>query len=114
MESLEDVKSGTFLDISVPFIENSIKKAINAFENNGNLPNDGSDLKRVYFVGRTLALDIKDDFCTLKVITISYDDETFGLFDGDTRRRLLSIEALRDLRYLMDLVGIKHDDKPNL
>ena len=100
-------------NIPIEFIEKSIEISLKSFENGGIIPK-GTDLKRSYFVGQTFVLDTEDEFGISKVITINFDSEDFGLFDGDTRRRLLTLPALRNLELLMQKVGINYESKPNL
>ena len=70
-----------------------------------------SDFKQSYFVGATLCVDTVDEFGTTEVITINYSTECFGLFSGKGVRRLLSIQGLRNLKRLMELSGINHQEK---
>ena len=100
------------------FIENSIKIGIKLSEarDRGETKHIddfspyGNDLRNIYFVGQGLCLDVKDAIGTVDVITLSWDKETFGYFSGGLRR-LLSIEALRNLQKLMDLNGINYEPK---
>jgi hypothetical protein len=100
------------------FIENSIRIGIKLSEardrgenkNIDDFSTYGNDLKNIYFVGQGLCLDVKDVIGTADVITLSWDNETFGYFSGGLRR-LLSIKALKDLQKLMDLNGINYEPK---
>jgi hypothetical protein len=110
------------LDTNMEFIENSIDIGIKISEardrgetkyvNDFNGP-WGNDLTDIYFVGRGLCLDVKDDIGSQEVITLSLDTETFGYFSGG-HRRLLSIRALRKLQRLMDLNKINYQHKHTL
>jgi hypothetical protein len=62
-----------------------------------------------YFVGATFCIDLEVDK-KVKVITVCYNDETFGDFEGGNRY-LLSLKALRELKILMDSNGIKYTNK---
>jgi hypothetical protein len=104
-------------DIPMEFIENSINIGIQLSESSlkGEPKyisdiSSGNDLKRIYFAGRTLCLDTEDEFKQEMVITIVWDDESFGLFSGGPRR-LLSLNALRGMKKLMELNEINHEDK---
>jgi hypothetical protein len=70
-----------------------------------------SDFKQSYFIGATLCVDTVDEFGNTDVITIIYSTESFGLFSGKGVRRLLSIQGLRNLKRLMELNGINHQEK---
>jgi hypothetical protein len=105
-------------DIPMEFIENSISIGIKLAEasHRGERKhiNDYSpysnDLKRIYFVGAGLVLDTRDEFGQEDVITISHESECFGSFAGGPRR-LLSIDAVRNLEKLMQLCEINHTPK---
>jgi hypothetical protein len=104
-------------DIPAEFIENSIKIGIqlSEYREKGekkyiNDVSPGNDLKSIYFAGQTLCLDTRDEFGQEAVITLSWDEESFGLFSGGPRR-LLSLNALRDLDTLMKKNNINHDPK---
>ncbi len=62
-----------------------------------------------YFMGRTLVIDYLIDN-KLRCITLSWETETVGLFDGGTRR-LLSLQSLRLLRLAMQDTDIRFADK---
>ncbi len=62
-------------------------------------------IKRIYFVGRTLFLDIDND-----CITLCHADEDFGLFSGGVRR-LMDIETITLMEKLMVLCEVNHDKK---
>jgi hypothetical protein len=102
------------LETPMEFIENSILLASEAFKQENLLidKTHGSDLQRAYFIGRTLCLDVEDEFGIGGVITINHSNESFGYFSGGLRR-LLSIEACRRLESLMTQVGINHAPKWN-
>ena len=104
----------SILETPMEFIEKSIELASEAFNQKNLLINKsyGSDLQRAYFIGRTLCLDVEDEFGIGGVITINHSNETFGYFSGGLRR-LLSIEACKRLESLMVQVGITHDPKWN-
>lgn len=46
----------------------------------------------------------------MDVITINYDDETYGFFSTE-QRYLLSLKAMKKLKYLMNLIGINYKNK---
>ena len=96
-------------DISHTFIEDSISIAIEVFKERSGILPDGIPIKKVYFVGRTLCLDIKRGDI-LDVITLVHSEETFGFFSGGPRR-LMSIKALRLMEELMSNCKIKHEPK---
>lgn len=97
------------LDISQEFINNSLGLSLEAFRK-GEYKRNSSDLKRMYFVGATLCLDVEDEFGFSDVITICHSDETYGLFSGGIRR-LLPIESLKTLELLMKEQDVKHNTK---
>jgi hypothetical protein len=100
-------------DLSLDFVDATISAACDlALGLATHLPED-SDATSVYFVGRTLCIDIKDDLGNRDVLTISYQSEDIGFFSGE-RRRLLPIKTLRLLESLMTLCAIKHDKKEYL
>ena len=108
----------TVFEIPREFIENSIRVGIqlSEYRDKGEKKyikdvSPGNDLKNIYFAGQTLCLDTKDEFGQEDVITISWNDESFGLFSGGARR-LLSLNALRDLDTLMKMNNINHEPKP--
>lgn len=100
------------------FIENSIKTGIETTQFKANeethLQDSETNLKlvNIYFVGQGLCLDVKSED-KLRVITLSWCDETVGYFDGDNRR-LLSIKAMKLLSKLMDKCSINYEPKPML
>ena len=96
-------------DIPQEFINYSLILSLQAFRE-GKYKRKGSDLKRMYFVGATLCLDIEDEFGFSDVITICHSDETYGLFSGEVRR-LLPIKALKTLELLMKEQNINHNTK---
>jgi hypothetical protein len=97
-------------DIPIEFIENSINVGIKLAENHFTYIPSGSDLKKIYFVGASLVLDCVDEFGQTDSIIINHDSETFGSFNGGPRR-LLSINAIRNLEKLMELLKIKYTPK---
>jgi hypothetical protein len=104
-------------NIPIEFIENSISIGIQIAESvlSGEKKyiddfSPGNDLKKIYFVGSGLILDVCDEFNQTDVITISHDSECFGSFTGGPRR-LLSIAAIRKLEKLMQLCVINHIPK---
>ena len=108
----------SILNVPMSFIENSIKTAI---ETNRPKPSketllqdseNNLELVNTYFVGQGLCLDVKGED-KLRVITLSWSNETFGYFDGGNRR-LLSIKALKLLSKLMDKCSINYEPKPML
>lgn len=62
-------------------------------------------VKKIYFAGRTLCMDLEGD-----VLTLCHRDEDIGFFSGGFRR-LLSIENMKLFEALMDLCEIGHDQK---
>ena len=70
-----------------------------------------TDYKQSYFVGATLCIDTVDEFGNTEVITVNYSTECFGLFSGKGVRRLLSIDGIKNLKRLMELYGINHQEK---
>jgi hypothetical protein len=109
----------SILDTNMEFIENSIDIGIKISEardrGETKYVNDFSgpwsnDLTNIYFIGQGLCLDVKDSIGSQDVITMSWDNETFGYFSGG-KRRLLSLSALRKLQRLMDLNEISYQPK---
>ena len=96
------------MDISHEFLTHSIKVTLDCAKT-GKFNAQG-DLRKAYFVGATLCLDIQDEFGDRDVITICHSSECFGLFSGG-RRRLLPIEALKTLEELMKECNINHTTK---
>lgn len=96
------------IDISHEFITHSIKVTLDCAKT-GKF-NAKGDLRKAYFVGATLCLDIQDKFGDSDVITICHSSECFGLFSGGIRR-LLPIEALKQLEELMKECNINHTTK---
>ena len=70
-----------------------------------------SDYKQSYFIGATLCIDTVDEFGITEVITVNYSTECFGLFSGKGVRRLLSINGIKNLKRLMELNEINHQNK---
>lgn len=62
-------------------------------------------VKKMYFIGATLCMDIDDD-----VLTLKHRDETIGFFSGGLRL-LLSIENMKLLEAIMDMCEIVHTQK---
>ena len=101
-------------EIEETFIQDSIKLGIDIAKSEGKYIEDfrkDSMVKRIYFVGQGLCLDIKDDESgDPEVITISWESESFGFFSGGMRR-LLSINSLRLLSELMNICEINYEPK---
>jgi hypothetical protein len=98
-----------FLEIPEEFIEHSLQQAVAVAD--GEIARYEGDLKQVYFAGATLFLDTCDEFGIEDIITVSHTSETFGYFSGDTRRRLLSIKAMKLLETIMKKSEINHTPK---
>jgi len=64
-------------------------------------------VKRMYFAGATLCLDINND-----VLTLVHCEESIGWFSGGLRR-LLDIECMRLMEAIMQHCEIKHTKKWN-
>lgn len=98
-------------DINLEFIENCIKIGIDCSINKTDIPKD-TDLKGLYFVGKTLCLDTEDEFGFFEVICVNHSTETFSSFKHKTGfQRLLSLSALRNLETLMKLNNINFEPK---
>lgn len=98
------------LDIPMEFIEFSLQVCIETVQGKRQHFPDYTDLRRAYFAGRTLCLDTRDKLGNEDVITLSFEEETFGLFSGGFRR-LMSIKAVRQLEELNRLCNINHEPK---
>lgn len=96
-------------NISKEFLVASIKATLE-LHRTGKPFDPDSDCRQAYFAGRTLFLDIKDKNGEMDAITICHADEDYGYFSGGTRR-LLPIEALRDMESLMREMNIQHEPK---
>lgn len=101
-------------EIEETFIQDSIKLGIDIAKSDGKYIEDfkkDSIVKRIYFVGQGLCLDIEDNESgDPEVITLSWGSESFGFFSGGMRR-LLSINSLRLLSELMDICQINYEPK---
>jgi hypothetical protein len=96
------------MDISHEFLTHSIKVTLECAKT-GEF-NAKGDLRKAYFVGATLCLDVEDKINDRDVITICHSSECFGLFSGGIRR-LLPIESLKLLEELMKECNINHTPK---
>lgn len=102
--------NNSVFNVPMEFIENSLKLSLECARGEREyLPTD-TDLRAIYFFGRNLALDTKDEFCDTEVIVLNFEAETFNLFSGGMRR-LLSIRALKYLEELMILCKKTHSPK---
>ena len=99
--------------LSLSFVDATISAACNISLGEATHLPEGSDATNVYFVGRTLCIDIKDEFGNRDVLTLCYESEDIGYFSGELRR-LLPIKTLRLLKSLMKLCDIKHTKKEYL
>ncbi len=105
------MKFNNILDCPIEFVEHSIERAMEAFRKQKFVREGDSDLSNVYFVGASLCLDIRDHRSgDMDVITVNHSDETYGYFSGGLRR-LLSINALKNLELLMTEQKINHETK---
>lgn len=105
-------------DIPMEFIENSIeigikfseaisrgeKKYVEDFRRYDN------DLTNIYFIGRSLCLDVKNPIGDIDTIKLNWDSECFGYINGGPRR-LLSIKSLKSFQKLMDICEINYQPK---
>ncbi len=103
-------------DIPMDFIEHSIELALQCIINkNRYFVKTNHDLTHVYFVGRTLVLDTKDEFGNTVVILINHSTETFNFFvSSNGFKRLLSIRALKALETLLKVAEVTYTSKWNI
>jgi hypothetical protein len=75
----------------------------------GKNPDDVPWITNIYFVGATMCID---GFFNGKIdtLTVSYNKESVGFFSGGLRR-LLSLDALRDLAAIMNELKITKENK---
>jgi len=64
----------------------------------------------IYFVGRTLFIDIKINGDIIDCMTFNHSEESVGFFSGGLRK-LMSIKQLRCMEYLMLKNNISHTPK---
>lgn len=76
------------------------------------------ELRKIYFAGKTLFLDISIDrggeYPEWDSITAVHTDETVGMFSGNGPRVLMSLTAIKDLEATMRNAWIEHEPKKNL
>jgi hypothetical protein len=98
------------LDISNETIENILEDVKISAETNQFYTSMSDKVKRCYFVGATLFIDMIDENIEMDCMTFNYTNETVGWFSGGTRK-LLSIESVRLLRLVMKESNINHEEK---